>query len=125
MSPVPPVRERALAQQPILVVVGDQIEAGKAGVDVEARDPQRVVVIPQRRRLLVVRVVIDLPRPLRADLLEARREPCLRVAVTVIGNVPTVQVHNSAHERAAVRVVSVPARPTVHRGVDGEQVPFG
>ena len=47
-----------VARQARVPAIADEVEARQAGVDVEPHDPQRVVVKPERRRLLLVRVVV-------------------------------------------------------------------
>ena len=41
--------------EPVLVLVADQVEAREPGADVEPRQPERVVVVPERGGFLVVR----------------------------------------------------------------------
>mmetsp|Transcript_1205 Transcript_1205/g.4119 ORF Transcript_1205/g.4119 Transcript_1205/m.4119 type:complete len:480 (-) Transcript_1205:23-1462(-) len=96
------------------VLLADQPEACPPGVDVGAGDAQRVVVVPQRRRGLVVLVLkashARLPVGLGAELVHqrtplhealqvarCRQPPCIRVAVAVRLRVRSVDVHNHRH----------------------------
>ena len=114
-----------------------QVEAGGSGVDVRAGHPERVIVVPHRRRPLVVVVLEDRasrrPRlaeqPLslapealvegagaresRRDVPGRRRQvPGLGVAVALLRGVPAVQVGDDRH-RARVRggIGAVRVRP--------------
>jgi hypothetical protein len=114
-------------------------EAGRTGIDVQARHPQGVVVEPQGAGCLVVAVVgtgragrpraavpvlvrrghplVRRPDPgvLGRDGVGVREEPALRVAVALLVGVTTMQVHDDRHRppvRAGrVRELVVPVAP--------------
>lgn len=88
----------------VLRGIPDQIERGEPHVDVEPRDPHRVVVEPLRRRQLLIRIDDGEPR--------AGKIGVLREAIGARQHVTAVQVH----DRACALVVR-PERAGVDRQI--------
>jgi hypothetical protein len=86
-----------------LEVVAQQVEAGHARVDVETGDPECVVVVPERRRVLVVGILVDVGLP--------RQDGQLGLTVEARRQVSAVQVGGDAR---GVRVVVGSVRTLVH-----------
>ena len=87
--------------EPRLVLVAHEVEAGEPRADVEAREAERVVVVPQRSGLLVVRVLVDFLRKGGAEIVDGL---CLSE-----GPRPTLAMMRSLHTalRAPVWSASV------------------
>src|SRR5665213_2045790 len=94
----------------LLGFVADQVGSEQAGVLVETFDSHRVVVVPERGRVLMIRVVIDERLP--------RRGPALRIAIALRGDPGAVYVDH----RADVRAVDASAAECV---IDRENVSGG
>jgi hypothetical protein len=105
-----------------LETVAQNIKTGEPGVNVQARDPQGVIVIPQRGAFLIVWIVIDFAAPARAFAREAGREPGFRRTVAVIGHMAAVQVRHGADKRPAERRIAHLIRAAVHRGIERQKV---
>jgi hypothetical protein len=87
-------RQHAPGDEAELRVVAQQVHAGQAGEHVQARDAERVVVVPERAAALVVDVVVRGLGPHLALLGEALREPAIRLAVALGLDVRAVQVRD-------------------------------
>ncbi len=96
--------------QGALDLVADQVAAREPCVDVQPRDAERVIVIPERRGLLVVEPVVGVRL--------TRQERVVGRAVGARGHVVAVHVHGGARRRGVVPSVVGP----VQRGVDPERV---
>ena len=104
-------------------VVTHDPQAGETGVHAESGHAHDVVVVPEQRRALVVRVGVD-------GLLTGGVN-VLRPAVARSGGDPTVEVHNriaGERGRGRIRLASAQARPALDRhaiglvrGRDGDQ----
>jgi hypothetical protein len=99
------------------VVVPKEVESSEPGVDVQPSTAERVVVIPERGRGLVVYVIVVLLLKLRAGLLEVPREPRLRLAVARMLDVSTVKVGHDPHSGTVVG-----NRATVYRLIDRQEM---
>jgi hypothetical protein len=100
------------------VVVPQEIEAGQAGVDVEAGDPERVVVVPQRGRFLAV-VVTRGSRDEVGTRVPPGGEPLLWAPVEGGVDVAAVEVDNRRHPSLGdgpTVVTDGPVQRGVHRG---------
>jgi hypothetical protein len=78
----------------VLVLVADQIEARESGTDIEPRQPESVIVIPERGRFLVVLVPVDLLHEGRSALREPGREPSFRLAIALRLHVTAMQMRD-------------------------------
>jgi hypothetical protein len=95
--------------RPVLVLVVEVVQPRQPRVDVEPRDPERVVVVPDRPGLLVVVVVVGVAL--------TRDEGVLRVPVRGLLGVAAVQVDRRAGMLGVVVVVG-----TVQAAVDRQRV---
>jgi hypothetical protein len=73
----------AVEVQVIFGLISEEVEPRQPGIDAQPCDAERVVVVPERRRRLVVRVVIDLCREERTSLSKAVGEPRFGITVAV------------------------------------------
>src|SRR5262249_59544909 len=62
------------AERVLVVVADDVLASAEPRIVVQPRNAERVVVVPQLRRLLLVGIVVDLGLEERAGLLEAAGE---------------------------------------------------
>src|SRR5437867_8894926 len=88
-----------------LDAVAKQVDPLEPGVVVEARRPERVVVVPELRGRLIVRIVIGPLLEERPGLREAVREPRLGIAVALREHLVPVQMDDGPHRRLSVDAV--------------------
>ena len=86
----------------VLMVVANDVGAGKSGMDVEPGLTDRVVVVPQQAGILPVRILVDFPGPFGSALTEPVTEPCVGPAVAVGRHDGAVQMHDGLGRRLAV-----------------------
>ncbi len=72
--------------------VSDEVETRQSRADVQPSDPEGVVVVPERRRVLRIRVVVGLVSPPGPRGVEVEGKPGGRVAVAVRSYLGTVEV---------------------------------
>ena len=113
LLPIENVRigQHTFQEQLIFDVIRDKVRAGETGVDIGAREPIRVIVIPDHPRALVVGIVVScssrsLARRRPVDETWAVHEatvgrirvgiPCERAAVAVPKDKPAVEVNRNA-----------------------------
>src|SRR5262245_15679334 len=75
--------------KPLILRVANNVEASQPGVNVEARDTNRMIVVPESLRALFVRI--------QEDCILARSYPILRIAVALGWNICSVQMYNGAN----------------------------
>src|SRR5262245_60740298 len=90
----------------IFDLVTQDVHAGQAHINVQPRDADRMVVIPERRRPLIIRVVVDAVLEERTCPREVSRGPRVGVSIVVRKNPEAVHVHDGSH-RGLVRFGAV------------------
>jgi len=116
------VRQHAVLHELALERIAQQVGAGQARVHVEARDPDRVVVVPERRGALRVLVLVEVLAPVVAALRGVLGEPRLGMAVALPLDVRAVQVRDG---RDVARGQRLGRQGHDERRVDAQHVRLG
>jgi hypothetical protein len=99
--------ERAVGKiEVVLDAVTEQIDARQPGEVVQPGRAQRVVVVPELRRGLIIRIVVGPPLEEGPGPREIVREPRLGIAVALRQNFMSMQVDDRPHLRLS-RLVAV------------------